>query len=243
MATTSDAQPLVEGAVVQSGGRAYRVGMVNSCRARLDPLEGIITQADPSSGRTFLSYGSSINVAPTALMKEIDITKLDDAALERLCKLQLRADTATTTRSRNIFEEGEEDMAEVAQATTSKAVAPPVGATKTKAQLNSERLAQIRANKSKDKEVAKVKREKKVKDPSPCKCGCGQMTGAFFIPGHDARFKGWLLKIEKGEKTKAELLTPAVIAQYKWIKVAGGGERPTTNYKGEAHSGYSQPKA
>lgn len=29
----------------------------------------------------------------------------------------------------------------------------------------------------------------------PCTCGCGGLTGGQFVPGHDARLRGWLLQI------------------------------------------------
>lgn len=81
--------------------------------------------------------------------------------------------------------------------------------------------------------VARVKKEKTVK---PCRCGCGGQTTAFFVPGHDARFKGWLIKVEKGEKKVTEL-PESVQKGYKWVK-KGAGAVPTTNYKGEPHTGY-----
>lgn len=59
---------------------------------------------------------------------------------------------------------------------------------------------------------AKATEEKKDKGPSakglPCLCGCGQPTvtdSAKFIPGHDAKLKGLLLKVERGEVKKSEI--------------------------------------
>lgn len=43
----------------------------------------------------------------------------------------------------------------------------------------------------------------------PCCCGCGQLTGREFAQGHDARLKGWLLRLERGEVGLAEVLTEA----------------------------------
>ena len=79
-------------------------------------------------------------------------------------------------------------------------------------------------------------RAKKEKTVKPCRCGCGGQTTAFFVPGHDARFKGWLVKVEKGEK-KVSDLPESVQKGYKWVK-KGVGAVPTLNYKGEAHTGY-----
>lgn len=59
---------------------------------------------------------------------------------------------------------------------------------------------------------AKPKAEKESKGPSAkglsCLCGCGQATvtdSAKFIPGHDAKLKGLLLKVERGELPKNQV--------------------------------------
>lgn len=47
--------------------------------------------------------------------------------------------------------------------------------------------------------LPKMKRVRKPKTPKPCSCGCGHSTrGGRFIPGHDSRLKGWLLRVERG---------------------------------------------
>jgi len=124
-------------------------------------------------------------------------------------------------------------MSEVAEA--------PVALTnkeKNAARLQALKDAKARAKENKaaappgEKKV-RVKKEKTVK---PCRCGCGGQTTAFFVPGHDARFKGWLIKVEKGEK-KVSDLPESVQKGYKWVK-KGTGAVPTTNYKGEVHHGY-----
>jgi hypothetical protein len=81
------------------------------------------------------------------------------------------------------------------------------------------------------------------KELKPCACGCGEQTGGYFVQGHDARFKGWMLKIERGEAKKSELLPAAIIRKYEWTATRGGGERTTTNYRGEKHTGYDKAKA
>lgn len=86
--------------------------------------------------------------------------------------------------------------------------------------------------------TAKVAREKKEKVVRPCKCGCGGQTTAFFLPGHDARFKGWLLKIERGTMEVKDL-PPSIQKEYKWVK-HGKGMRPTLDYKGNPHTGYEE---
>lgn len=127
-------------------------------------------------------------------------------------------------------------MSEVANA--------PVAPAKSAKDLNKERLEKLKAAKAAGATAKaagatgepKAKREKKVKEPKPCKCGCGGQTTAFFVPGHDARFKGWLLKVEKGA-TAVKDLPETVQKSYKWVK-KGKGYIPTTNYKGEPHAGY-----
>ena len=90
------------------------------------------------------------------------------------------------------------------------------------------------------KRAGGTKREAKPKEQRDCSCGCGGKTGGYFVMGHDARFKGWMLQIERGEESKSKLLTPAVIRAYTWVPTKGGGERTTTNYKGEPHKGYDK---
>lgn len=128
--------------------------------------------------------------------------------------------------------------------TEAQTVAPPVAMTnkeKNVARLKALKEAKERAKTAKAEgkpaKAAKVPREKKEKVVRPCKCGCGGQTTAHFVPGHDARFKGWLLKIEKGEKKPTEVLPESVFKSYKWVK-RGPGAIPTTNYRGEVHTGY-----
>lgn len=109
---------------------------------------------------------------------------------------------------------------------------------------NKQRLEELRRKKAAKADAVaanpgdgtKPTRTKKEKTVRPCACGCSGQTTAFFVPGHDARFKGWLLKIERGEK-EVSSLPPAIQSAYKWKK-KGKGMIPTTNYKGEPHNGY-----
>jgi hypothetical protein len=82
------------------------------------------------------------------------------------------------------------------------------------------------------------KREKKL---SKCLCGCGEMTLKFFYPGHDSRFKGWLISLERGKLVLGDLPAQARRAfdnlEFKFVK-KGDGIAPTKNYKGEVHEGY-----
>lgn len=65
-----------------------------------------------------------------------------------------------------------------------------------------------------------------------CQCGCGGTTGRYFVPGHDARFKGWLKRIARGE---ASDMPKAVHDAYTWIDTTtvggpSGCMTPTLNY-------------
>lgn len=78
---------------------------------------------------------------------------------------------------------------------------------------NEERLTAL-----KQKKDGKPKAERKVKLDATrdCLCGCGRETGGLFAPGHDARVKGLLLKIERGEEPKSALDGLPVAAWVKW---------------------------
>lgn len=89
---------------------------------------------------------------------------------------------------------------------------------------------------------AKVRASNKVpKTVRMCACGCGEETLSYFVPGHDARFKAWMVKIERGTMQISEL--PKSVQKTYEFKKRGPGFVSLTNYKGEKHSGYDKPKA
>jgi hypothetical protein len=92
------------------------------------------------------------------------------------------------------------------------------------------------AAKSKAKSVNKTP-----KTVRKCACGCGEETMGHFYTGHDARFKAWMVKIERGVMQIEEL--PKALQKAYEFKKRGPGFVTTTNYKGEKHSGYDKPKA
>ena len=51
-----------------------------------------------------------------------------------------------------------------------------------------------------------------------CECGCDGLTARRFVPGHDAKLHGWVLRVERG------LLVPNgdVWAQLAWIEENAG---------------------
>lgn len=210
------------GQIVRSRDRLWRVGLVNLSRARIDPISGYAS-ISVGTGRAFTSYGTSDSIGPESQVEIVDRDTLSPGELARLCRLEQLA-------------QQQEDY-EMAVA------APPGTESKSKAQLEKERKERLAAEKEKRKEdrAAKAAAPKEPKPKNKCKCGCGGETTGYFVPGHDARFKSWLLQIERGEKKPEDLMTADVRGSYKWKKTANGkGLIPTTNYKGEAWNGFEQ---
>ena len=83
------------GDIIVRHGHLWRVGLVNDCRMRLDPLEGrdvTIYDDDGHAKATFQSYGASLNVAPSA---EYPMASPEDRArvTTRLARLEAREET------------------------------------------------------------------------------------------------------------------------------------------------------
>jgi hypothetical protein len=70
---------MTAGDIILRDGRLWRVGLLNSCRMRLDPLEGhAVTLTTPGGDtRTFQAYGRSENIAPSA---EYPLATAEDVA-------------------------------------------------------------------------------------------------------------------------------------------------------------------
>lgn len=187
-------------------GRAWKVGLVNFSRARLDPMK----RSTKVNGDEF---AGSVNIGPASTLRRLSA---EEAAVY-----------GTTTKE-------SDHMSEATEATTGDVAGVPIPPKANRVKVAKTRKA-TGSTKTATKQRA-AKREPAVAD-KPCKCGCGGKTASHFIAGHDARFKGWLLKIERGQAKKEELLKKAVIAAYQW-KRKGKGEIPTLNYKGEKHTGY-----
>lgn len=216
---------MAEGEIVETDGRIWRVGLVNSCRARLDPITDVLIN-NPVTGSVDRSYGSSINVSPQALVKRIDPAELDDKGQWRLGRLVTHA------------KEDKEKQMETQQVTEKGSNAARLAAFKAKQAAKKKAQAERQEKTVKNAKAGpKGKAEKALND---CKCGCGLKTLKNFVPGHDAVFKGKLLRVERGEMKKEDAFSKAIIGQYKWKKAAAGGEMPTTNYKGEPHTGYAK---
>lgn len=77
------------------------------------------------------------------------------------------------------------------------------------------------------------RKKKKVGNPNPikdvflpCPCGCGNIPEGFgiFMPGHDGRVCGWIVRVERG-KAKLQDLSLEVQRIYKeWVKQGKPGE-------------------
>jgi hypothetical protein len=200
-----------------SSGRPYLVRHVNESRANCIPVAGEKRTIHTEDGdKTFEDIGGAINISPGACVKLISKEQLDNEQRARAERMETQT-TATTGAKLPI------PKARKAAGGTKGKSAKGAGAAKS----------------------AKPKREKVPATVRKCSCGCGGETTGYFVPGHDARFKGKLLRAERGEDTPEKLLGAKVAGQYKWQtvtrKVNGEdvkGKIPTTNYKGEPHEGY-----
>ena len=170
----------------------------------------------------------SVNVSPMSALEEVSLDRLTYAELLRVIKLE---------------EEAMSEDKKTGATEGSAAVASPIpeggGTLKDQNKARRARLVDMNEEKAKkrtEEQAAKPPRVKAEKKVRPCACGCGGQTTGFFVPGHDARFKGWLLKVERGQM-KVSDLPPMVQKSYKWVE-KGNGQIPTTNYKGEPHQGY-----
>lgn len=239
------------GDLLKCEGKIWRVGMISALRMRLDPVSGFVTTIGE---RSFPTYSKSINVSPNSVLDRVDESELDANHRRRVKTLAASEEVETETVNES---DKESDMSETetTAAPTAKTnvtpIKPPkvaaapqpvqatVSANKT---ANAERLAKIREKQAKATPGGKVKAAspvvKKEKALSPCKCGCTTMVAGNFAQGHDARFKSWLLKIERGEMQVKEL-PPAVQKAYEWKK-KGDGMIPTLDYKGNKHAGYDK---
>ena len=242
------APTLVEGAIVEHDGRLWRVGLVNQSRARLDPLAGEAVLL--ATGRSFTSYGGSINVGPTSTLKTVG---LDDPAVSAEVKRRIRvltqgaranSNTEAEANGNSADEIGEEGDMSATMVETNVSGAPvpskkAVKLTQTKTAKGAAAGAPVprKLSGAAAKAAAAPKKEKAPKVMKACTCGCGGQTASYFIPGHDARFKGWLLKIEKGEASPEDLIPKKVRERFQWKK-KGAGQIPTLNYKGLPHKGY-----
>ena len=251
------------GQIVEYDGKYWRVGLVNPSRARLDPVTGTIHQLLTASFRT---YGASVNVSPTSPLSIVEDKHLTPEQHRRAENLAHRTEDSLIIQqptSYNSESEGQEqEMAlptaaagagPAAQPGTAKAkpakAAAPATAAVAQPTVSAQKLAnkqRLDALKAKQQEKAAAKAEKKAKEPKvkevhPCLCGCGAETTASFAQGHDARYKGWMIKVERGEMAVKDL--PPVVQKANQFIKKGDGYVTVKNYKGEPHKGYDKAAA
>lgn len=297
-------------------GRIWRCGLVNECRARMDPVTGSVAVPDPNSGRVHRRIGDSVSIGPFVDLVEATDDELDEFGQRRLIRLleaevheidAIEARASVKSIEREIEElqrwldehGGDEDGDVVGDGDEASVAAMPstfagfvdddggqydtdpdienvaampdtfndsdvpeeetdimATATDTKKAEAQKRIDELKAKKAAQAskvaapptaKEAKAPREKKVKEPKECQCGCGGTTNGYFVPGHDAKFKSEMLKVERGEAKKEEVFEgrDEILAKYKWVpsgqvneKTNLKGQRTLTNYKGEPHEGY-----
>jgi hypothetical protein len=136
-------------------------------------------------------------------------------AVKKLAEATEKGDTGAIevqqSRLTAIKEEAEQKGIELSD---TPAPAPaPTKAEKLKANLS--------AVKGKGEKKAKgEKKEKKPKKTHDCICGCKRETLSLYAPGHDARVKGILLKVERGD-LKKEDVPEGVKPFVKWAGAHG----------------------
>ena len=64
---------LIQGRSYMLNGKPYRAGLVNHCRARLDPLFTVARTIRPLAGRavTIQTHPDSLNVSPNTILEEV----------------------------------------------------------------------------------------------------------------------------------------------------------------------------
>lgn len=84
--------------------------------------------------------------------------------------------------------------------------------------------------KLKAKAAPKAPKEKKLSTTQDCLCGCGKETGGKFRPGHDARVKGMLYKVERGLE-KFENLPEALKPHVKFAGKSATAGKDNSDYR------------
>lgn len=255
MAVTLANPALQAGKIIRTGGKLYRVEYVNFSRAYCIPLskvaevdaedaeESMIAESEGSAKAKQRTVKGAINIGPNSIVDSWDTESQAVAAM-----------IATSVNKPPFPGAKENKVAAVASIPVSS---------KSARQADKERLAKAEARKRANKSAgigtkkgtgalalanrklsgaaAKAKANAKPKAPKEmkkCLCGCGEETAGFFCMGHDARFKSWMIKIERGDMAVEDL--PAVVRKAYEFKKVGKGFRTTRNYKGESHQGYDK---
>lgn len=94
----------------------------------------------------------------------------------------------------------------------------------------------------KAKAATAAKKDKATKTVRKCACGCGGETTGYFVPGHDARFHGWIKKLADGRidatgkdvKSGEKVIGAAVLKSLTLVKSGDGFKAKTPEYYKEA---------
>lgn len=181
------------------------------------------TREFESNGSTEMSYPTMLevvriddNAAATSPIGRTERQDSMDAAQEKALRKRFEFATAAVAKAQESGDAGKTEVAEkrlagiVAEADAAgvnlqaREAGTPVngGASKAKptpvpSATKAADAAAVKALKAKAE--PKAPKEKKLPTTQDCLCGCGLETGGKFRPGHDARVKGWLGKVEQGK--------------------------------------------
>lgn len=237
-----EADLLKEGMIIRTywGGPLYEVEMVNQSRARcrlitaqaaLDrrktdrvfmPMPGMPVPedviADVEDEEEEEKRGRVINISPRSVAIRVSAAELEAETQSRSeGTMAMKNVAALPVAGKSGKQREAERRAKLAQKPNGHA-RPLTGA-----------AAKAKANAGSRPKVAKTVRK--------CGCGCGGETMAYFVPGHDARYKGWMKKLGTGELTQPELqkLMGKQYGKYTWKK-SGAGFAPKETYQEAAEA-------
>jgi len=218
-----------------AGGPIYEVEMVNKSRARCRVItaQAILSRRNgskellPMPGMEVLPpvvmadtedeeeerRGRVINISPRSAVIRVSAAELEQETLTTRSSTMAKQ-LATIPVAGKSSKEREQDRRDKLAAKPNGAAKPLYGA-----------AAKAKANSG--------SRPKPVKTVRACGCGCGGETMAYFVPGHDARYKGWLKKLASGELDQAglkKLMGAKVFGKYTFKKV-GTGFAPKESYQ------------
>lgn len=205
-------------------GPVYKVETVNHSRAYCLPIKKKTVKVrtlDPETGlavnREFDKTDDGISIAVMSL-----VTRVTEA--EALASVDIPPKRQTKAK---------ED-------TMGASAIPVAGSSKSAREREKDRRSS-RASKREARAAAvpgarRVTREKAPRTVRKCFCGCGEETMSYFVPGHDARFNGWMKKIASGKMEVDELKKSVRDAVGPWKK-KGDGMVPSKDYKGNPYKG------
>jgi len=210
------------GEIIKIGDRLYRVEMVNQSRAHCrcitagEALQRIqqVYREDPDDEST----GKTIDISPRSACERVTEEDLQQGSTETRSVTMASKVASIPVAGRSVREREAERKAKLAQ--KPKGDARPLTGAAAKAKANA--------------------RPKVVKTVRACACGCSGETMSYFIPGHDARYKGWLKKIGDGRTDLTEakkLMGPKAFAAAGDWKKSGKGFKPSISYKGDKYVG------